>query len=201
MSGADDATLETTPRRRWLFAPLIVFLILAGLFLVRLFAGDPSTLPSAMIGKPAPRLDLPALEGLAREGRPVPGLAATDLADGRVTILNVFASWCAPCRDEHPFLMELATDVRVTDGAVRIVGLNYKDQPDNARRFLGALGNPYGAVGVDPSGRAGIEWGVYGVPETFVVDGRGIVRFKHVGPLTPAAMPGFLAAITDAARR
>ncbi|MCZ8097717.1 MAG: DsbE family thiol:disulfide interchange protein [Burkholderiales bacterium] len=183
--------------RRWLvMLPLVLFAALAGLFLVRLFAGDPSKLPSTLIGRPVPVFALPPLAGLTADGKPVPGLATADLG-GTVTVVNVWASWCAPCRDEHPLLIELAK----TPG-VRVVGINYKDQPENARRFLGALGNPFSAVGVDTSGRAAIDWGVYGVPETFVIAPDGTIAYKHVGPLSPASMQGsFRAALTAAAAK
>jgi cytochrome c biogenesis protein CcmG/thiol:disulfide interchange protein DsbE len=169
------------PARRWVwFLPLVVFAGLVVLFLFRLFAGDPSKLPSALIGQPAPTLTLQPVEGLMHEGRPMPGFGPADLATGKPVLVNVFASWCAPCHQEHPFLMDLAKA-----GRIGMIGLNYKDKPENARRFLGRLGNPYARVGADPDGRNAIEWGVYGVPETFLVDGRGIIVFKHVGPLTP----------------
>ncbi|MBN8533609.1 MAG: DsbE family thiol:disulfide interchange protein [Rhizobiales bacterium] len=171
---------EKSPRRWLMFVPLAIFVGLVLLFLFRLFAGDPSKLPSALIGKPAPLLTLAAVEGLTQDGRSIPGFGPAELQSGRPVLVNVFASWCAPCHQEHPFLMELAKGGRLT-----ILGLNYKDKPENARRFLGRLGNPYVAVGVDPDGRNAIEWGVYGVPETFLVDGKGIIVFKHVGPLTP----------------
>ena len=168
MSGAEtDGGAEAggpTPRRRILtLLPLAIFLMLATLFFVQLGAGDPSKLPSTLIGRQAPPFALAPLEGLLRDGRPVPGLARADLDEG-VVVVNVWASWCGPCRDEHPLLIELAKDPRI-----RLVGINYKDSPENARRFLGALGNPFVAVGVDPGGRTGIDWGVYGIPETFVV--------------------------------
>jgi cytochrome c biogenesis protein CcmG, thiol:disulfide interchange protein DsbE len=183
------------PRRRLLYlVPLIVFAVLAVLFLVRLFAGDPSRVPSALIGKPVPAFALEPLPGLTEGGQPVPGLSDADLK-GRVTVVNVWASWCAPCRQEHPALIDLAKDP-----SVRVVGINYKDNPENARRFLGSLGNPFAAVGVDPSGRAAIDWGVYGVPETFVIGPNGTIRHKHIGPLTPATMPGFLAKLKAAQR-
>ena len=170
--------------RLMVLAPLALFLSLAGLFLVRLYSGDPSKLPSAMIGRPAPEFSLPPLDGLtSKGGAPIPGLDAAALRTGQRTVVNVFASWCVPCHQEHPLLMELAADP-----AVRIAGVAYKDEPDNSRRFLGAKGNPYARVGVDRAGRSTIDWGVYGVPETFVVDGAGIILHKHVGPLTPAAM-------------
>ena len=167
--------------------PILVFTALTVLFLIRLYAGDPSKVPSALIGRPAPTFALAALPGLMRDGAAVPGLSGDDLK-GRLTVVNVWASWCAPCRQEHPLLMELAKNP-----AIRVVGINYKDNPENARRFLGALGNPFAAVGADPSGRTAIDWGVYGVPETFIVGPDGTIRYKHIGPLTPEAMPTFMA--------
>ena len=143
--------------------PLVAFLALAALFLVRLGAGDASRIPSALIGHPAPQTDLPAVPGLERAGKPVPGIEAAGFK-GAVTVLNVWASWCVPCHDEAPLLMQLAGDPRI-----RVVGINYKDEPDNARRFLGRYGNPFTASGADTNGRAAIEWGVYGVPETFII--------------------------------
>lgn len=177
----------TAPRSRLIFIlPVIVFVALAGLFFVQLTSGrNPAELPSVLINKPVPVFNLAPLEGLMAEGKPVPGFSNEDLK-GRVTIVNVFASWCAPCRLEHPLLVDLAKDP-----AVRLVGINQKDNPDNARRFLGALGNPYAAVGVDPNGRASIDWGVYGVPETFIVGPDGTIRHKHIGPLTPENLESF----------
>jgi cytochrome c biogenesis protein CcmG, thiol:disulfide interchange protein DsbE len=159
--------------------PLVLFLALAALFFFRLGAGDPNRLPSALIGRPAPQTDLPPVGGLVSEGRPLPGLVAGEFK-GAVTVVNVWASWCIPCRDEAPVLIQLARDKRI-----RLVGLNYKDQAENARRFIGRYGNPYVANGADESGRAGIEWGVYGVPESFVIDRTGTITYKLVGPLTP----------------
>lgn len=169
-------------RRKYLAIPLVIFAGLALLLYARLYSGDPAALPSALIGRPAPDLALPPLEGLTDAGQPVPGFSRADLATGEVTLVNVFASWCAPCRAEHPVLMALK------DQGVRLYGLNHKDATENARRFLGGLGNPYSRVGVDPGGRASIEWGVYGVPETFVIDGKGRIAFKFVGPLSEAAV-------------
>lgn len=166
-------------RRRWLvLLPLAVFLGVAALFLYRLGAGDPSALPSALIGRTAPVTELPGIAGLERGGKPVPGVTAADLK-GAVTVFNVWASWCVPCRDEAPLLMRLAEDTRI-----RIVGLNYKDDPTNAIKFLERFGNPYAATGADLRGRAGIEWGVYGVPETFVIGRDGTIAYKMVGPIT-----------------
>jgi cytochrome c biogenesis protein CcmG, thiol:disulfide interchange protein DsbE len=166
-------------RRRLIVSiPLVAFLALAALFMLRLGAGDPSRIPSALIGHPAPATDLPPLPGLERDGKPVPGLDSAQFK-GEVTVLNVWASWCVPCR-EAPLLLALATDRRI-----RVVGINYKDQPDNARRFLGRYGNPFVANGTDGNGRAAIEWGVYGVPETFVVGRDGRIAYKLIGPITP----------------
>jgi cytochrome c biogenesis protein CcmG/thiol:disulfide interchange protein DsbE len=172
---------ETAPRiRRWLvMLPLIGFGVLAALFLLRLYGGDPSKLPSALIGRPAPQTALPALEGLTRNGAAVPGLDPAAFK-GKVSLVNVWASWCVPCHDEAPLLTELAKDTRL-----QLVGINYKDVAENARRFLGRYGNPFNVVGVDANGRAAIEWGVYGVPETFLVGRDGTIVYKLVGPITP----------------
>jgi len=178
---------EQPRRRRWLVAlPLIVFIGVAALFLLRLHGGDPAKLPSALIGRPAPQITLPALEGLARNGIPVPGLDPA-VFKGKVSVVNVWASWCVPCHEEAPLLTALAGDTRL-----QIVGINYKDSPDNARRFLGRYGNPFAVVGVDGNGRGSIEWGVYGVPETFVVGRDGTIRYKMVGPVTPANLDSVL---------
>jgi len=188
MTTAPTDTGAPRPRRRLVaFLPLILFVALAAVFYSRLGAGDPSELPSVLIGKPVPTFDLPPVAGLMRDGAPVPGFSSRELAGGGVTLVNVFASWCVPCRDEHPVLVELAKDDRF-----RLVGLNYKDAADNATRFLGALGNPYAAVGADERGRVGIDWGVYGVPETFVVAPDGTIAYKHVGPLTPESVRSVL---------
>src|SRR5207248_6162528 len=146
--------------------------------MMRLGAGDPSRIPSALIGHPAPETNLPALPGLERNGKEVPGLDGATFK-GAVTLLNVWASWCVPCRDEAPLLLRLAADQRIM-----VVGINYKDQSDNARRFLGRYGNPFVANGIDANGRAAIEWGVYGVPETFVVGRDGRIHYKLIGPIT-----------------
>jgi cytochrome c biogenesis protein CcmG/thiol:disulfide interchange protein DsbE len=126
----------------------------------------------------------------------VPGFAAADLAQGRVSIVNVWASWCAPCHAEHPHLVTLAERSKAP-----LYGINYKDRPEEARRFLGRYGNPFVAVGADASGRTAIDWGVYGVPETFIIDGRGRIAHKHVGPITPEVIEQrLLPAIEKAAR-
>ena len=167
------------------FVPVVAFALLAGVFAyVFWLGGDPASIPSVLIGRPAPDVAMPALEGLVTpEGKAVPGLPVGDLKDGKVTVVNVFASWCGPCRDEHPVLEAFAAS-----GKARLVGINYKDDAENARRYLGRLGNPYAAVGVDARGRAAIDWGVYGVPETFIVGGDGTIRYKFVGPLSEQAL-------------
>jgi len=175
------STPVTPPRRRsvMMALPLVLFASLAALFWFRLGSGDPSRIPSALIGRPAPSTALPPIEGLTSNGAAVPGLDPASFK-GKVSLVNVWASWCVPCHDEAPLLTELAKDKRF-----QLVGINYKDAPDNARRFLGRYGNPFAIVGADGNGRAGIEWGVYGVPETFVVGRDGTILYKLVGPITP----------------
>jgi cytochrome c biogenesis protein CcmG/thiol:disulfide interchange protein DsbE len=163
------------PRRRIAFAlPVLLFLALAGYFAWALLSGrDPQQLQSALIGKPAPAFELPAL--LAE----LPGATRADLG-GKPMLVNFFASWCIPCRVEHPFLMELTKNAEVT-----IIGIAYKDKPEAAKAFLQELGNPYDRIGQDADGRVAIDFGVYGVPETFLIDAGGIIRFRQPGPLTP----------------
>ena len=188
----------SAPRSRiWGVLPLLVFAGLAALFAVGLTSGDPSKLPSALIGKPAPEIDLEPLEGLNANGQPVPGLATADFRNGKVTVLNVWASWCGPCRDEHPQLMKLAER-----DDINLVGVNYKDQRENAVRFLNSLGNPFSRVGTDKNGRTAVDYGVYGVPETFVISPAGQITYKFTGPLTPQALQDeLLPAITRAAQQ
>ena len=162
-----------------LMMPLAIFAALAALFAFALSGGDPSKLPSALIGKPVPQVTFTAVEGLTDGTTPVRGFSAADLADGKPTVVNFWASWCVPCVQEHPLLVALTVKT-----GVRLMGVNYKDQPTAARRFLGRYGNPFAAVGADANGRGAIEWGVYGMPETFVVDGKGTIVYKHVGPIT-----------------
>lgn len=173
------------PRRRIGLAliPLLVFAILAAIFFKQLLSGGAnSDLPSALIGKQAPVTRLEPLSGLTGNGVQIPGLDSAMFA-GKVTIVNVWASWCVPCRQEHPLLSEMAAD-----GRFQVTGINYKDASENALRFLGQLGNPFSAVGIDPRGRAAIEWGVYGVPETFIVGPDGTIAYKHVGPIDEVAL-------------
>jgi cytochrome c biogenesis protein CcmG/thiol:disulfide interchange protein DsbE len=182
---AETKAPASAPRRRGartllMVLPLAVFLGLLVAFLYRLGNDDPSRLPSALIGRAAPATTLPPLAGLVADGTAVPGLTPQTLP-GQVSVVNVWASWCVPCHDEAPLLKALAADKRF-----QIVGINYKDITDNARRFLGRYGNPFDAVGVDANGRAAIDWGVYGVPETFIVGRDGRIAYKLVGPITPA---------------
>ncbi|MCS7100657.1 MAG: DsbE family thiol:disulfide interchange protein [Burkholderiaceae bacterium] len=162
-------------RRRLLFVlPLAAFVVLAG-FLLRGLWLNPREVPSPLIGKPAPAFERATLDG----GR----VFSTADMRGQVWVLNVWASWCAPCREEHPLWNAFARERRAP-----LVGLNYKDDPANANRFLRELGNPYAVTVVDRDGAIGIEYGVYGVPETFVIDRAGVIRLKHIGPVTPEVM-------------
>lgn len=182
-----SASPETPAARRWrpgmLVWPLVVFLGLAVLFAFGLGSGDPSKLPSALIGKQVPAFEFTPVDGLVDGTTVIKGFDGATLADGRVSVVNFWASWCVPCVQEHTLLVAL----NVKTG-VRIMGVNYKDQATAARRFLGRYGNPYAAVGADSNGRGAIEWGVYGMPETFVVNGRGQIVYKHVGPISPEAL-------------
>jgi cytochrome c biogenesis protein CcmG/thiol:disulfide interchange protein DsbE len=157
-----------TVRRLLYLIPVIVFAAV-GIGLAVGLTRDPGTLPSALLDRPVPAFELPALEG-------GDGLSSADLK-GRVSLVNVFASWCVPGRGEHPVLMRLAEE------GVPIFGINYKDPPDQAQAWLAELGDPFEKIGADHNGRVGIEWGVYGVPETFVVDAEGRIRHRHVGPI------------------
>jgi cytochrome c biogenesis protein CcmG, thiol:disulfide interchange protein DsbE len=154
--------------------PLVVLVALLAVFALNIDR-DPSLVQSVLINKPAPQFDLPQVKGI-----PVPGFDTAALS-GDVTVVNVFASWCIPCREEHPVLEALKQKT-----GVRIYGINQKDAAENATAFLAELGNPYDKVGADADGRASIDWGVYGVPETFIVDTKGVIRFKHTGPLSLA---------------
>jgi len=170
-----------TPRRgsRWLlFLPIAVFAALAALFFIRLYAGDASLLPSALIGRQVPHFDLRPLPDVQ-----TPGLSDSDLRTGRVTLVNVFASWCVPCHAEHPVLMQISRDPQLEE-RVALVGLAYKDEPENTRRFLGQSGNPFVRIGIDASGRTAIDFGVYGVPETYVLKGDGTIAYRFIGPLS-----------------
>jgi cytochrome c biogenesis protein CcmG/thiol:disulfide interchange protein DsbE len=159
--------------------PLFVFLGIAGASysLLSTDGRDVSALPSALLNKPAPGLGVPELKGLTKANQQIPGMTP-NMFEGKISIVNVFASWCVPCRQEHPQIVEMGKDDRL-----QIVGINHKDSNKNALSFLSELGNPYDVVGVDRAGRASIEWGVYGVPETFIVNHEGRILYKHVGPV------------------
>ncbi|MEE2951595.1 MAG: DsbE family thiol:disulfide interchange protein [Pseudomonadota bacterium] len=184
MSAAETPQKAPVKRFALVALPLILFGAIAAVFGIALHQNqlgrDITEIPSVLIGKAAPKTVLPPLDGVTTaSGAPIPGLDLASAEDGRPLLVNVFASWCAPCRQEHPLLMELAKDDRF-----RLVAINYKDKPQNARDFLSALGNPYEAIGVDQKGSATIDWGVYGVPESFLVSPDGTILYKRTGPFT-----------------
>lgn len=156
--------------------PLVLLAALVAVFAFNMDR-DPSLVRSVLINKPAPQFSLPAVAGTGKDGFDTAALA------GEVTVVNVFASWCIPCRDEHPLL-----EVLKERAGVRLYGLNQRDAAENAVAFLTELGNPYDRIGADSDNRVSIDWGVYGVPETFVVDAKGVIVFKHVGPITPDSL-------------
>ena len=157
--------------------PLAIFIGLAAIFWTQLNSGrNISEIPSALIGTKAPWRDLEPLAGAVRNGVPVPALSA-DGSQGKLTLVNFWASWCVPCRQEHPIILSLSKDPRLN-----VVGVNYKDGNENALRFLGELGNPYSAIGLDPNGKMAIDWGVYGIPESYLVGPDGTILYKKVGP-------------------
>lgn len=161
-------------KRLLYFLPVLIFVVISAYFVWGLVWGpDPRTVPSAMIDKPVPEFDLPPVAGMD-----LPGLATADLLTGEVTLVNIFASWCIPCRIEHPQLMKLAEDP-----AIRLMGIDFRDTPEAAVQFLTTLGNPYRRIGFDARGRTAIDWGSAGVPETFVIDRAGRIRYQHIGPI------------------
>ncbi len=182
---------------RYLMAalPLLIFAVLALIFWSQLNSGrDVSEIPSALIGTKAPTLAMPPLEGAATPtGEPMPALDDAAVK-GKLTLVNVWASWCVPCRQEHPIVLELSKDPRLN-----VVGINYKDRNENALRFLGELGNPFAAIGVDPNGKAAIDWGVYGIPESFLVAADGTILYKRAGPFDEKSLrEGLMPAIEKA---
>jgi cytochrome c biogenesis protein CcmG/thiol:disulfide interchange protein DsbE len=168
--------------------PLVALVALVAIFAVSLNR-DPTLVPSVLINKPAPEFALAAVPGAGVSGFDTAALK------GEVTVVNVFASWCIPCRDEHPVLEALTQQT-----SVRLYGINQKDAPENANAFLTSLGNPYDAIGADANGRVSIDWGVYGVPETFIVDAQGIIRFKHIGPIAMEQLKGEILPAIEQAR-
>ena len=178
-----EATRPGKMRIVFALLPLLIFAGLAVIFWSQLDSGRSiSEIPSALIGTKAPSLDMPPLEGATLRGAAMPAL--TDAAiKGKLTLVNVWAFWCVPCREENPIILELAKDPRLT-----VVGINYKDQTESALRFLGELGNPFSAVGVDPRGKAAIDWGVYGIPESYLVGPDGTILYKRVGPFDDVSL-------------
>ena len=175
-------------RRRLLYLlPLGVFGGLAAMFAVGL-GRDSTKIPSALIGKPVPPFALPPVQGRTL------GLSSTDLG-GAVSLVNIFASWCAPCRQEHPLFLDLKKR-----GTIPLYGINYKDRPEDASSWLDELGDPYTRTGADRDGRVAIDWGVYGVPETFVVDRAGVIAYKHIGPLASEALNGTILPLVERLR-
>lgn len=173
---------------RWMiFIPPAVFGILVGLFLTGMYREDPDGLPSTMVGRMAPALAVTQMEG-------APLTTDSALREPGLKLVNFWASWCAPCRVEHPFLVELSKD------GIPIHGINYKDKPDQAQGFLTELGNPYATMGADATGRTAIEWGVYGVPETYLIDGAGKVLLRHAGPITRQEFERVIKPAIEAAR-
>jgi cytochrome c biogenesis protein CcmG, thiol:disulfide interchange protein DsbE len=175
-----DSEPPATRQPLLIFVPLVLFAALAALFVIRLYSGDASLLPSALIGRQVPAFALPPVEGLPDK----PGFSDADLRQGKVTLVNVFASWCVPCHQEHELIMRLSTDLALSRAGVRLFGLAYKDEPTNIQRFLAEAGDPYARIGADRKGRTAIDWGVYGVPETFVVKGDGTIAYRFVGPIS-----------------
>tara|TARA_R110002126_G_scaffold291753_1_gene456851 strand:+ start:2670 stop:3272 length:603 start_codon:yes stop_codon:yes gene_type:complete len=180
-------TVETG-RSILVFLPLTVTAALA-IVLAWGLTQDPSNLPSTLIGKAVPDFDLPPVQGRLL------GLSSGDLK-GEVSLVNVFASWCVACREEHPLLMKLAAQ-----GTVPLHGLNYKDRPDDAAQWLNSLGDPYTRTGADISGRVAIDWGVYGVPETFVVGADGLIVYKHIGPVNKEVLAKIILPLVESLRQ
>ena len=179
MSESETSSEGAGKRTRLILAalPLAIFLGLALIFWTQLNSGrDISEIPSALIGTRAPFRDLEPLVGATKDGAPVPALTA-EAVKGKLTLVNFWASWCVPCRQEHPVILALSKDPRLT-----VVGVNYKDGSENALRFLGELGNPFSAIGLDPVGKMAIDWGVYGIPESYLVGPDGTILYKRVGP-------------------
>jgi cytochrome c biogenesis protein CcmG/thiol:disulfide interchange protein DsbE len=175
-----EAGSHSARRPLLVFVPLVLFAALAALFVIRLYSGDASLLPSALIGRQVPAFALPPVEGLPDK----PGFSDADLRQGKVTLVNVFASWCVPCHQEHELIVRLSTDPALGRAGVRLFGLAYKDDPANIRRFLAGAGDPFTRIGADRKGRTAIDWGVYGVPETFVVKGDGTIAYRFAGPIS-----------------
>ncbi|MGQ9364750.1 DsbE family thiol:disulfide interchange protein [Azospirillum sp. ST 5-10] len=179
--------------RRLLFLLPLLLLVGIGVAFFVGFKRDPREIPSVLIDKPVPAFQLPGLPGRDKEG--AGGLASGDLR-GDVTLVNVFASWCVPCKQEHPIVTRLSRELKIP-----VHGINYKDKTEDAQAWLARNGDPYARVGADLEGRVAIDWGVYGVPETFVVDRQGRIRYKHTGPLTPEAVETTILPLVETLRK
>lgn len=179
VSASPEETPGKAKPKTTLLLPLILVAILLAFLFVALRSGEPSRLPSALIGKPVPDFALPAIPNVPGDSGPVPGLSSAAFKTGKVSLLNVWATWCAPCMEEHPLLIELSQQ------GIPLYSINYKDKPEAARRFLASHGNPFRAIGADESGFTAIDFGVYGVPETFVIAGDGRIAYRFPGPLSP----------------
>jgi len=188
VQGIEPTVARSALRRPAFIAPLAVFAAIAVLLALGLTL-NPREIPSPLIGKPVPQFDLPPVRGRDL------GLETSDLK-GEVSIVNVFASWCVSCKEEHPVFMEMKRE-----RLVPIHGLNYKDRPEDAQKWLDAMGDPYMRTGADIDGRVAIEWGVYGVPETFVIDREGKIAYKHIGPITPKLLDETLRPLIARLRR
>jgi cytochrome c biogenesis protein CcmG, thiol:disulfide interchange protein DsbE len=174
-TGPTEVEQRMVPRRLVVLLPVVLFAVLAGLLAWGL-SRNATDIPSALIGKAVPEFSLPPVQGRAL------GLSSGDLRH-EVSLVNVFASWCLACREEHPVFMQLAASKKLP-----LHGLNYKDRPDDAAQWLDTMGDPYTRTGADLKGRVAIDWGVYGVPETFVVSADGHIAYKHIGPVTEQAL-------------
>lgn len=190
MNTPSDPNGEAKKGRFGAILPFATFIILGALFFIALKAGDPSRLPSALIGKPAPKFDLPALQTADGAAIKSQSVTSAGLGEGKPAIVHFFASWCGPCKAEHPVVMALAEQLRREDLPVSLYGINYKDSESAAQRFLGRYGDPYTKIGVDGTGRTAIDFGVYGVPETFVISADGKIAFRQAGPLTEDVVAG-----------
>jgi len=189
MTSLDRTDEAKAPRlRAAVLAPLVAFVALAALLALGLNL-NPREVPSPLIGKPVPRFELPPVRGRSL------GLTSADL-QGEVSIVNVFASWCVPCKEEHPVFMRMKRE-----GQVPIHGINYKDRPEDAQKWLDDLGDPYTRTGADIDGRVSIDWGVYGVPETFLIDREGRITYKHIGAVTPKVVEETLRPLIAGLRR
>jgi len=187
--GSGEAPATGLPRSRAPYLiPALIFAVIA-VFLGIGLTLDPRKIPSPLIGKPVPEFSLPPVQGRSL------GLASENLR-GEVSLVNVFASWCVACREEHPLMMQIKRE-----GLVPLHGLNYKDRPQDAQRWLAELGDPYTRTGADIDGRVGIDWGVYGVPETFVIDREGGIAYKHIGPVTPDALKDTILPLIEKLRK